>query len=242
MEKLQSDWLTRGWIDAEYQKYVIMAYLQAVQRNFSAQKLCPDLPELRVHYENSLSFRQRKGTLNEAFPKRVARIDPQRSRIEYQPEVTDDVYLAEIDAITDFAVSGFGQLLTEGQQLWEAIATSLTLEPVGLMPLRPNEGYLLLHRTGPPDRQQSETHIYQFSLTLFDDRQPGGRTVHLRFVETKRKTLGTTFENMKLELVRQNRQLPNPATFMLESKRNYPVQETLLPIARQLIVKATATA
>ncbi len=233
MKKLQSDWLTQGWIDAEYQKYVVMAYLQAVQRNFLDEKLCPDLPDLRTHYENSLSFRQRKGTLNDAFPKRAVRIDPARQRIEYKSEVPDDGYLSEIDAIMEFAVPRFGQLLQEGQQLWEDIATSLTIEPVGLMPLRPDEGYLLLHRT-----TQAETHIYQFSLTLFDEKQPGGRTVHLHFVETKRKSIGTTFENMKMELVRRNRHLPNPATFMLESKRNYPVQETLLPIARQLIVKA----
>lgn len=238
MKNLQPDWLTQGWIDAEYQKYVIMAYLQAVQRNFTDQKLCPDLPDLRTHYENSLSFRQRKGTLNEAFPKRVVRINPERQQLEYKAEVPEDGFLAEIDTIMEFALPRFGQLLANGQQLWEDIAQSLTIEPVGLMPLRPDEGYLLLHRAGTPDRTQSETLIYQFSVTLFDDRQPGGRTVHLQFVETRRKTLGTTFENMKLDLVRRNRHLPNPATFMLESKRNYPVQETLLPIARQLIVRA----
>lgn len=237
MKNLQPDWLTQGRIDTEYQKYVIMAYLQAVQHNFSDQKLCPDLPDLRTHYENGLSFRQRKGTLNEAFPKRAVRIDAGRQRIEYQSDVPEDAYLTEVDAIMEFAVPRFGQLLTEGQKLWEDIAMSLTIEPVGLMPLRPDEGYLLLHRS-----THSETHIYQFSLTLFDDSQPGGRTVHLHFVETKRKSISTTFENMKLDLVRRNRHLPNPATFMLESKRNYPVQETLLPIARQLIVKAVATA
>lgn len=220
-------------MDAEYQKYVVMAYLQAVQRNFSDDKLCPDLPDLRTHYENSLSFRQRKGTLNGAFPKRAVRIDPERQRIEYETELPDDAYLSEIDTIMDFAVPRFGQLLIEGQKLWEDIAMSLTIEPVGLLPLCPDEGYLLLHRS-----TYAETHIYQFSLTLFDDRQPGGRTVHLHFVEIKRKSLSTTFENMKLDLVRRHRHLPNPATYILESKRNYPVQETLLPIARQLIAKA----
>ena len=240
MKKLQPDWLTQGWIDAEYQKYVVMAYLQAVQRNFSDQKLHPDLPELRAHYENGLSFRRCKGTLNEAFPKHVVRIDPKRQRLDYKSEVTDDAFLTEIDAIMEFAVPRFEKLLTEGQQLWADIATSLSLSPVGLLPIRPDEGYLLLHRSGTPDRTQSETHIYQFSVTLFDEQQPGGRTVHLHFVETKRKSLGTTFENMKLELVRQHRHLPNPATFMLECKRNYPVHETLLPIARQLLVQAAA--
>lgn len=235
MKTLQPDWLTQGLIDAEHKKYVVMAYLQAVQTNFKAYRLYPDLPDLRTHYESSLSFRRCKGTLNQAFPKRVVRIDPRQQRIEYESELKEDAYLTEVDAIMEFALPRFGQVLTEGQQLWADIATSLTIAPVGLLPLRPEEGYLLLHRT-----THAETSVYQFNLTLYDDKEPGGRRVHLRFVETKRKSLTTTFETMKLDLVRRYRHLPNPATYILESHKNYPVQETLLPIARQLIVKAIA--
>ncbi|WP_332367959.1 hypothetical protein [Spirosoma telluris] len=64
--------------------------------------------------------------------------------------------------------------------------------------------------------------------------------MQLRFVETVRKSLANTVENIKLDLIRRHRYLPNPATYMLESKRIYPVQETLLPIARQLLAQAVA--
>ncbi|GAA4404609.1 hypothetical protein GCM10023187_22190 [Nibrella viscosa] len=230
MKKLQPDWLTQGWIDAEYKKYVVMAYLQAVKQNFSDRKLCPDLPELRRHYEAGLHFRRCKGTLNASFPKQVDQIDFKTRTVTYKSEVTDDAYLSEVDAIMDFALPRFREALTEGQHLWERIAASLTLEPIGLLPLRPNEGYLLIHHN-----PHSETLVYYFCLTLYDDNEPGGRIVQFRFVEKTRKSLGHTFENMKLDLVRRYRHLPNPATFMLEARRSYPVEETLLPIARQLI-------
>ncbi|GAB3809281.1 hypothetical protein GCM10028819_50390 [Spirosoma humi] len=235
MKKLQPDWFTQNWLDAEYQKYVVMAYLQAVQKNFVEHKLCPDLPELRSHYDAGIRFSRGKGTLNAAFPKRVSRVTGPPPRIEYKSEVTDPSFMEEVDAIMGFALPRFQAMLTEGQQRWLDIANSLILAPVGLLPLRPKEGYLLLHTT-----DQTETHVYYFCLTLYSDQEPGGRLVQMRFVEAVRKSLVNTVENIKLDLIRRHRHLPNPATFMLESQKSYPIQETLLPIARQLLVQAVA--
>lgn len=235
MKKLQSDWFMQNWIDAEYQKYVVMAYLQAVRQNFTDDKLCPDLPDLRSHYADGIRFSRGKGSLNAAFPKRVSGVSGPPPRIEYKSEVTDPAFMTEMDAIMEFALPRFQEMLTEGQQRWEDIAGSLTLAPVGLMPLRPEEGYLLVYVTN-----QTEAQIYQFSLTLYSDQEPGGRMVQLRYVEAVRTSLVNTFENIKLDLIRRHRQLPNPATFRLETSRTYPVQETLLPIARQLLAQAVA--
>ncbi|AUD00720.1 hypothetical protein [Spirosoma pollinicola] len=235
MKKLQPDWFTQNWLDAEYQKYVVMAYLQAVQKNFVDHKLCPDLPELRSHYDAGIRFSRGKGTLNAAFPKRVSRVTGPPPRIEYKSEVTDPAFMTEMDAIMEFALPRFQSMLTEGQQRWADIAQSLTLAPVGLLPLRPEEGYLLVHATN-----QSETQVYYFCLTLYSDQEPGGRLVQLRFVEAVRKSLLNTFENIKLDLIRRHQYMPNPATYMLESQKEYPIQETLLPIARQLLAQAAA--
>lgn len=235
MKKLQPDWFTQNWLDAEYQKYVVMAYLQAVQKNFTEHKLCPDLPELRDHYDAGIRFSRGKGTLNAAFPKRVSRISGPPPRIEYKSEVTDPAFMTEVDAIIEFSLPKFQAMLTEGQQRWVDIANSLTLTPVGLLPLRPEEGYLLLHATN-----QSEMQVYYYLMTLYSEQEPGGRLVQLRFIEVVRKSIVNTFENIKLDLIRRHRDLPNPATFMLESQRTYPVQETLLPIARQLLAQAVA--
>ena len=235
MKKLQPDWFTQNWLDAEYQKYVVMAYLQAVQQNFTEQKLWPDLPELRNHYDAGIHFSRGKGTLNAAFPKRISRVTGPPPRIEYKSEVTDSAFMIEMDAIMEFALPRFQSMLTEGQQRWADIARSLTLTPVGVLPLRPEEGYLLIHATN-----QSETQVYYFSLSLYSEQEPGGRVVKLNFVEAVRKSLVNTFENIKLDLIRRYSYLPNPATFMLESQKTYPVQETLLPIARQLLAQAAA--
>ncbi|KAB7730207.1 hypothetical protein F5984_13620 [Rudanella paleaurantiibacter] len=235
MRSLDANWLTQDWIDAEYKKYVVLAYLQAVQKRFDERKLCPDIPELRNHYEAGLRFRRRKGTLNERFPKRVAGISGPPPRIEYKSEVTEDPIMAEVDAIVDFALPRFNQMLTDGLQIWQDIAAKLTLEPVGLLPIKPAEGYLFLHF-----RRGYETAIYQFALTLYAEGTPGGRLVRFQFVDRVRRGLTTPFEHLKLDLIRRYQHLPNPATYRLESELPYPEEETLLPIAQQLIAKALA--
>lgn len=235
MKKLQPDWFLQNWLDAEYQKYVVMAYLQAVQQNFSEHKLYPDLLELRNHYDAGVRFARGKGTLNAAFPKRVSHITGPPPRVEFKSEVTDPDFMTELDAIMDFALPRFQQMLLEGRQRWTDIAHTLTLVPIGVLPLRPEEGYLMIHATN-----QSETQIYYFCMTLYSEQEPGGRLVQMHLVDVVRKSLANTFENIKLDLIRRNWALPNPATFMLESRCAYPVQETLLPIARQLLAQAVA--
>lgn len=142
--------------------------------------------------------------------------------------------MAEMESIIDFALPRFNRMLTEGQQLWQEIAASLTLEPVGLQPIKPAEGYLFLHF-----RQGYETAIYQFTLTLYSHEAPG-RMVRFQFVDRVRRGLTTPFETLKLDLIRQRQHLPNPATYRLESRLPYPEEETLLPIAQQMLAQAVA--
>ncbi len=233
MNTLPADWLTAGLLDAEYQKYVILAYLQAVRQNFTADKLYPDLPALRQRYAEGQQFQQDKQRLTAAFPKPISRINPgPPPRIDYQPTPPDDGYLGDVDQLMGFVLPRFARLLTEGQARWDDVLGSVALAPVGLQPLRPDEGYLFLSVAN-----QTDTHIYQFTITLFSDGEPGGRWVRLHLVETARRSLANTVENMKLSLLRRNRALPNPAAFMLETRHSYPVEETLLPAAKALLAK-----
>lgn len=223
----------QNWLDSEYQQYVVLAYLQSVQQHFADNQLHPALPDLREHYKTGLTFVQGKGSLSASFPRRVRGIKGPPPRIDYVPAVPDDAFLTEIDTALAFALPRFQQAVSEGEHRWSDIARALTLEPVGLLPLRPEEGYLFIHAT-----QHRTTEVYQFRLTLYADQVPGGRVVRFRYLESVQQGLANTLENIKLDLIRRHRDLPNPATFRLESKQPLPVTETLLPIARQLLAQA----
>ena len=52
ISNLNRDWVTEGNLDVEYKKYLLLAYLQFVQQNFSQKKLYPPLSELIEHYRS----------------------------------------------------------------------------------------------------------------------------------------------------------------------------------------------
>jgi hypothetical protein len=236
MTTLPSDWLTHHRLDAEYKRYVVLAYLQGVTQRFAANRLCPDLPDLQRHYDDTLRFSRGKGSLAAAFPKRVAGISGPPPRIDYTTDVpTTDPMLQEVDEVVAFALPRFGQTLTEGRHRWHDLTATLTLEPVGVQPLRRDEGYLFVHYSFSTDLS-----VYQYRLTLYDDHVPGGRHIHWTLRERTRRSLGITFERMKLDLARCD-DLPNPAAFRVESRATLEEQDTILPITQQLLNEAVRT-
>jgi hypothetical protein len=42
---------------------------------------------------------------------------------------------------------------------------------------------------------------------------------------------------MKSDLMRENKHLPNPAAYAIESEMSLPLEETFLPIAKRLLVR-----
>jgi hypothetical protein len=46
-----------------------------------------------------------------------------------------------------------------------------------------------------------------------------------------------TYENIKYDLIRSRSELPNPAVYSIETELSFPVEETILPIAKRSLVK-----
>lgn len=228
MKRLPKDWLTQGWIDVEYKKFIVLAYLQGVGQRFSDKMLFPDLTDLHEHYETGVGYQRRKGWLASGFPRDLTGIDPQTLSLQFTSRHEEDEYIQQVDAIMNFALPRFRQARDEGQEMAADIEAGLKMEPVGMMPLRRDEGYLFLHWTARPD-----THIYYFSLTLYTGSE--ARLVRTNYIESVRRNLGMTFEGLKRDLIRRRPGLPNPATYLVESKREVPLDETFLPMAERLV-------
>ena len=108
----------------------------------------------------------------------------------------------------------------------------LTIEPVGLVPLDVNEGYLFLK-----DGKYDATVVYQYRLTFFEKHDEKYRGIRTDFVNKWERTMSNSPESIKSELIKNRRQLPNPAVYNIETDLVYPLEETLLPIAKRSFVK-----
>ncbi len=232
MAQLDPNWITTGMIDFEYKKYLLLAYLQKIGIHFNDKQLYPFLSDLVFHYNNLLSIKQNKTMAVNSFPKKISQIEFQNFKLEYEKLIQDDDYMAEIENIVDYALPKLKDYLKEGKDLYEFVEENLLLYPVGVLPIKPTNGYIFLKEKEKPDVK-----IYEYAVTIFESADEKFRGLKTQYVSTCFISIVNTFEMMKVDLIKSNKDLPNPATYAIESEITFPFEETLLPIAKRMLVK-----
>ena len=56
MKTLSETWFAEGYIDFELKKYMLLAYLQEINKGFTENKLYPQLADIIFHYNNVIAF------------------------------------------------------------------------------------------------------------------------------------------------------------------------------------------
>lgn len=232
MDQLSKDWLTQGLIDFEYKKYVLLAYLKTVKNSFSRVELYPFMGDLVFHYRNLLSVKENKALIRESFPKEISVEEFKRLELSYRQMVEDDAVMEELESIIDFSIPKIKDSLQEGSVIYELVEAHCEIAPIGVTPLYAQEGYLFV--TQPPE---NETNVYRYQMSIFEQSHEQLRSLNTSFIECVAKNTSNTYERIKLDLVKKFRDLPNPATYLILSRKKFPFTETLMPVAKRLFVK-----
>ncbi len=232
MKRLDDDWLTSGWVDFEYKKFMMLAYLGDVKSAFQKMELYPSLGDLVRHYNNLRRIRDNKELLKDNFPEKLNGVDGKNLRLQYKRMIEDDEVMAAIDEIIAFAYPKLQHALEEGKEIYEFVEGNCELHPVGVMPLYAQEGYFFLSM----DRDDT-VYIHQYQITIFEHIHEKMRGIHSTLIKKVTKGVGDTFESIKNSLVRSRTALPNPATFLFHSKLRVPDEPTLIPVARRMLVR-----
>jgi hypothetical protein len=232
MATLNTNWLTEKYIDFEYKKYILLAFLQDVDKDFEVQKLYPSLRELVTHYRQLVSIKEKKDEMYKSFPQTAEGIDAENMRIIYQKMVEDTEIMKQLETIVDFSIPRFQRYLTEGRKIYDAIESQLNIFPVGVVPLHAKEGYIFIR-----DGKNADTCVYEYDIALFEEPEAKYRGIHTQFVKTREMDMGVSYQYIKLELLKEKQDLPNPATYAIESEWVVPLEETLLPIAKRCLLK-----
>lgn len=232
MDRLSKDWLTQGHIDFEYKKYLLLAYLKTVKDSFDRVELYPFMGDLVFHYRNLLAIKENKTLIRESFPKELSLEEFKKLELSYRQMIEDDAIMSELESIIEFSIPQIKDSLKEGSVIYEYVESQCAISPVGVTPLYANEGYLFVSQ--PPEK---ETNIYKYQVSIFEDSQEQLRSLNTQFVEVIERRPFYTYENLKLDLIKRYKDLPNPAAFLVTSKMKFPFTETLMPVAKRLFVK-----
>jgi len=232
MKQLSQTWFAEGYIDFELKKYTLLAYLQEINRYFNENKLYPQLADLIFHYNNIVAFRENKKYLQEHFPKKLTGIQLEKLQVLYEQMIADDDLMQELEQIISYSANEMKTTISNGAEIYEFVEEKLTITPIGIIPIDIQEGYFFLSAGN-----SKSTHVYQYRLSFFEKHDEKFRSIRTSYIEMMRRSMVNTYENLKTELIKNRSDIPNPAVYSIETELSFPVEETLLPIAKRSLVK-----
>ncbi|MCB0791537.1 MAG: hypothetical protein H6595_07125 [Flavobacteriales bacterium] len=230
-DRLPKDWILAPAIDLELKQYLLLAYLQRVEGRFSDRKLYPELHEVQAHLDDLQELHDVRESLLDSLPRTLLGIDLRDGTL-VRERTEDPEVIGVITEVIGFALPRMQETLTVGEQLRHELAQCIHFAPVGLLPLDAREGYLLL-------RNGREALVYAYAMPIYREVAPERfyRSVVTQYVSSFSIGLATSYERIKMDLVRRRSELPNPAMFSVEADLELPRMETFMPLAKQLVYR-----
>ena len=233
MATLTLDMFTQGAGDIEAAQYRILAALKALRKDFRQNTLYPalgDLIELTSMLETIHENRERYRT---SLPQTLKGVDLEKKELMFDAVPADEESIAGMFELLAWAVPFVTELTNEGVAMFEFVHQNLTLDPVGIMPLYRDEGYVFV-----PNHSANIVHVLKYELSLYSADTEQYRAMRTVEIETHvPSSIFETPEDLKLALVEQHKDMPNPATFLMDTELDFPFDTTILPVAKRKLMR-----
>lgn len=223
MSLFEKDWISSRWVDFELKKYTLLSYLQRVDKKFSQRKVYPYLLMLKDQFSDVQQIQQSLLSLNNPLYSSDATSRKQTETRRGEMET--------ILNIADFALPKLRRFVDEGNEIEAYVTKSVEIYPVGVVPFENREGYLIF-------KYNQINRVYQYELRLVKPSSDDDiHSAHLKtwFIQDECLSRFRTLQSLKQDLIKSRKELPNPATYAVESTFALPYPETLVPIGRKLL-------
>jgi hypothetical protein len=233
MEHLGLDFFTNSGEDAEKRQYHVLAYLKNIQEQFSRNCLYPHLNSLIDLHRDLRSFLHNLDDLEDRMPKKMSGIDLEKKTIYYEALNARPGDLGSIRDLISWALPYIKSAIEEGATIFEFVDENMDVEKVGIIPVYTEEGYSFIN-----DSAAHKIHIFRFEVSVFESSRDKYRSLKTSLVRTIDTGLAQpSLNSLKIDLIRQLRDLPNPATYSIRSDLDFPFNETILPVAKRKLLK-----
>ncbi|MEM6318820.1 MAG: hypothetical protein AAF960_14205 [Bacteroidota bacterium] len=231
MSFLSETWFIEGNIDFESKKYTLLAYLQRINRAFNKHQLYPQLGDLIFHYRNLQSFKESKQLIKSQFPKKLTGIQLKKIQLIYEEMIADSGLMVEIEDIVQYAMQEMKNTVSTGTDFYDYVENSLSITPVGILPPNSEEGYFFLSDGSRAIK------VYNYKMSIFQRTNDQFRSLRSHFVREWTRSFVNTYESIKLELLKARKSLSLPAVYSIETNLSYPIEATILPVAKRCLVR-----
>lgn len=236
MDPLSLEDFTEAVDDVERTQYKILDGLQSATKAFEKKCVYPHLGHLVRLHGTLLSVLERSEDLRTSKTGRISGIDWDEKEVLYEWPELEGAKMNVVEDLIRWALPHIRDAIEEGKAVFEHVEENLELETVGIMPSYVQEGYLMV-----PNREEGSLHVLRYTLSLVE----GEGETHRALKTVHCKTVSQDFvdvdpSSVKLKLLKERRDLPNPATYFSNIDLQVPYQETLLPVVKRRLVRRLA--
>lgn len=233
MSKLDLGMFIHAAQDFEASQYRILAELKRIQANFSHNRIYPDLAQLIDLYTSLTTVAQSSEGLREALPKRIQDIDLEHKKIVYERLESNRDSFALIEELIHWALPKIQRAIEEGKTMYEFVDENMAVEVVGILPTYLEEGYCFV-----PDNKEQKIYLIRYEVSIFTSADERYRSLKTTVMETlSGQNIRASIQSVKMDLIQRYRDLPNPATYNVETELEFPFDETILPVAKRKLIQ-----
>jgi hypothetical protein len=220
--------------DLELAQYQILSGLQQARQAFSRTEVYPHLAQLIRLHQSLREVRARLDALDSAQRGELKGIDLEAGELVYEPP--DHASPLLFDALSEWALPHLEEVIDEGRAIYEFVDEHTKIGAVGIVPAYQNEGYLLV-----PDIRKGSFCTLRYALSIFTSEDTRYRTLRTSLVEKlPLAVLAATPHELKRALAEAYPELPNPAAYLLQTDIQFPLEETILPVAKRKLIQYLA--
>jgi hypothetical protein len=222
--------------DVERTQYKILGGLQRTREAFDQKRVYPHLGRLVKLHGALVSILKQTEDFRTPSTGRIAGIDWEEKTVTYEWPELEGTEMAVVEDLIRWALPHIRDVIEEGKSVYEHVEDNLALETVGIMPAYVQEGYLMV-----PHREEGELHVLRYTLSRIEGEGETHRalkTVHCKTIS--QESVDVDPSSIKLQLLEERRDLPNPATYFSNIDLHVPYRETLLPVVKRRLVRRLA--
>lgn len=236
MNPLRLDLFTGAVDDVERTQYEVLAGLQQARQAFDENRVYPHLGHLVNLYGTLRTVLDRTEDFRRPKTGTITGIDWEEKSVTYEWPELDEADMAAVEDLIRWALPHIQETIEEGRRVYEYVEDNMELETVGIVPSYVQEGYLMV-----PYRGTEALHVLRYTMSIVQEegeRHRALRTVHCKTVDQEGVDVDPS--SVKLDLVEERRDLPNPATYFSNTTLDVPYEETLLPVVKRRLIRHLA--
>jgi DNA-directed RNA polymerase subunit F len=222
--------------DLEKRQLHLLAGMKKVQKVFRDNRIYPELSEL-IRLRRILNdILTRIEDVYSDLPKRIKKIDLINKSIEHEVVLSDGANIEHVQEFIQWSLPHIQKVIEEGIAIYEYVEEQIEMEEVGILPQYRDEGYFFV-----PNNIREALCLYQYEVSIFKSAQDRYRSLKTSYMKQLRWTaIKKTPNRIKVDLIKERKDLPNPATYLFDTELEFPFRETILPIVKRKLMRHLA--